>query len=330
MTAARRELVDPDSPGFFHCVSRCVRRAFLCGEDAYSGRSFEHRKQWVEDRLLELAECFAVGLYAFAVMSNHLHVVLYVEPSATATWSADEVAQRWLRLFPVRSDGEIDAEACRLRAQALAGSPERIAELRARLGSVSWFMRCLSEPIARRANREDACTGRFWEGRFKCQALLDEAAVLACMAYVDLNPIRAGIASDLASSAHTSIRRRLQALDESADAHALADAPLQPVAGSVPEPALALGLAEYLQLADWSGRVARADKRGVIASSAPPVLARLGLCERRWQAQALGCERNYWRAVGATETLLEKARALGQRWLKGGGSRGLRAVVQAA
>ncbi|MCE3003577.1 MAG: hypothetical protein LW860_12905 [Xanthomonadaceae bacterium] len=204
MTSPRSQLVDPEAPGFYHCISRCVRRAFLCGEDALTGRSFEHRKQWVEDRLLELAEVFAVGVYAYAVMSNHLHLVVYVDPSATLAWSPDEVAQRWVRLTPVRVDGEIDEAACEARAAALAGNAERIAVLRERLGSLSWFMRFLNEPIARRANREDGCTGHFWEARFKCQALLDDAAVLACMAYVDLNPIRAGLAPDLPSSPYTS------------------------------------------------------------------------------------------------------------------------------
>jgi hypothetical protein len=56
MTYPRLQTVGPHMPGFFHCISRCVRRAFLCGEDAYSGRSYEHRKAWVEERLLVLAE----------------------------------------------------------------------------------------------------------------------------------------------------------------------------------------------------------------------------------------------------------------------------------
>ena len=69
----------------------------------------------MEARLLELAECFAVGIYAYAVVSNHLHVVVQVDPAVAADWSAEEVAQRWVRLFPVRELGEIDAEACRRR-----------------------------------------------------------------------------------------------------------------------------------------------------------------------------------------------------------------------
>lgn len=322
MTSPRSQLVDPEAPGFYHCISRCVRRAFLCGEDALTGRSFEHRKQWVEDRLLELAEVFAVGVYAYAVMSNHLHLVVYVDPSATLVWSPDEVAQRWVRLTPVRVDGEIDKAACETRAAALAGNADRIAVLRERLGSLSWFMRFLNEPIARRANREDGCTGHFWEARFKCQALLDDAAVLACMAYVDLNPIRSGLAPDLPSSPYTSVQRRL-AHPESIESAAT----LEPVAGSV-ACVLPATLVEYLDLADWTGRMARSDKRGSIAAVAPTVLHKLGLAEQEWHAQAIGIEQRYWRAVGAVDALMEKARQLGQCWLKGAGTAGARAHKQ--
>src|SRR5687768_9150317 len=101
-------------------------------------------------------------------------------------------------------------------------------------------MRSLSEPIARRANREDVCTGRFWEGRYRCQALLDDAAVVACMAYVDLNPARAGLAADLAACEHTSVRRRIEGFEPKADAE-----PLRPVSGFA-APALPLDLQEYL------------------------------------------------------------------------------------
>jgi REP element-mobilizing transposase RayT len=294
-----------------------VRRAFLCGEDVYSGRSFEHRKAWIEERLLALADCFAVGVYAYAVMSNHVHVVLYVNPQAALAWSDEEVAERWVRLFPVRAVGAIDEQLCQEKRQRLQSDPERIEELRGRLGNLSWFMRCLNEPIARQANLEDGCTGRFWEGRFKSQALLDESAVLSCMAYVDLNPVRAGIVHDLADSQHTSFHGRLRRAETRA---ASLDARLRPVAGALLAPALSLRTVDYLELVDWSGRVMREGKRGVIAKETPAILSRLGLQERQWRSHMLGIESHYGRAVGTVSSLMIKAKALGQLWLKGVGS----------
>ncbi|SFN67160.1 transposase [Dokdonella immobilis] len=214
MTTARSLLVDPHTPGVYHCISRCVRRAWLCGMDPYNGKSYEHRREWVEQRLLELAEIFAVGIHAYAVMSNHVHVVQRIDPPTAVAWSPEEVASRWVRLFPAMRDSEVDEAACRQKEETLLSNADRLAVCRQRLGSLAWFMRSLNEPIARRANREDACTGRFWEGRYKCQALLDDAAVLTCMSYVDLNPIRAGIAENLESSIHTSANYRIAGLRE--------------------------------------------------------------------------------------------------------------------
>lgn len=151
------------------------------GADPLSGQSFDHRKTWIESRLIELAGLFAVGLYAYAVMSNHAHAVIHVDPDTAAGWPDADVAERGVRLFPARAKGEVDPEACLRRRDALLGKPDRLALCRQRLGRLSWFMRCLAEPIARRANRDGGCTGRFWEGRVKCQALLDDAAVLSCM-----------------------------------------------------------------------------------------------------------------------------------------------------
>ncbi len=306
----RCHLVDSSAIGTYHCVSRCVRRAFLCGEDAVSGRNFDHRKQWLEERLLSMAEVFSISLLAYAVMSNHLHVVLRVEPDTGQGWSDEEVAERWVRLFPATGNGAIDPEGCRRKFAALSGNPERIAVLRERLCSLSWFMRCVAEPMARLANREDDCTGRFWEGRFKCQALLDDAAVLAGMVYVDLNPVRAGIASDLAGSNHTSIQRRLKAHSPE-QAHE----PLAPMVGLQPVD-LSVTLDEYIDLVDWTGRQLHAGKRGVITGDVPAVLRRIGT-EDHWTLQVRGIENRYWRAVGSAQALLDKAAALGQRWMKG-------------
>jgi REP element-mobilizing transposase RayT len=208
MTLPRAHIAPPGTAGNYHCVQRCVRRAFLCGVDEASKRSFEHRKAWVEARIHLVAECFAISVHAYAVMSNHLHLVVGIAPERTASWPDDEVAARWVRLFPPREDSE---DAFEHKRQRLLDDPVRLQLIRQRLGSLSWLMRCLVEPIARRANREDGCKGRFWEGRYKCQALCDERALLAAMAYVDLNPIRAGVVRKLDTSMHTSAVVRIAA-----------------------------------------------------------------------------------------------------------------------
>jgi REP element-mobilizing transposase RayT len=318
MRSARHELVSTSEPGYYHCVSRCVRRAFLCGEDHYSGRSFTHRKQWIEDRLLELAALFAIGVYAYAVMSNHVHVVVHVDPTVAARWSASEVGTRWSRLFPVRSAGRIDESATQLKANMIAADGQRVAICRERLASLSWFMRCLNEPIARMANHEDACTGRFWEGRYKCQALLDETAVLACMTYVDLNPVRAGFTTDLSSSSHTSIHRRLRTPAKQSEA-------LQPIAGSV-RGELSPSSDEYVLMVEWTGSRLHPGKRGRIVADVPGWMRQRRVDPEDWSAQVASIETRYWRAIGSIEALIEKARAIGRRWLKGGGRR--RTVLQ--
>jgi len=115
-------------------------------------------------------------------VSNHYHVVLHVDPTATWNLSDEEVARRWLTVFPGPLKHDNSPEATEYRTLAITGNPERLTELRKRLGSLSWFMKALNEPIARRANREDNCKGKFWESRYKCQALLEDHAVLSCMA----------------------------------------------------------------------------------------------------------------------------------------------------
>ncbi len=212
---ARREIVAPDVVAVYHCIVRCVRRAFLCGVDALTGKNHEHRKTWVRDRLEQLASVFAIEVCGYAVMSNHIHLVLRVRPDLVANWTDAEVAIRWLRLPPMHdlaTHADAAAEPSELDVNRITSNPERVAELRERLSSLSWFMRCVNEPIAREANREDECTGRFWEGRFKSQALLDEAAILACSVYVDLNPIRAEIADTPEQSKHTSAFDRIRSM----------------------------------------------------------------------------------------------------------------------
>ena len=308
MTYARSILVPPGSPGTYHCVSRCVRRAWLCGEDRESGRSYEHRRQWVEDRIGDLAGIFAVAVWGYAVMSNHLHVVVQVIPQAAAAWSTDEVVTRWLRLYPRR-----DQDAS-VRAEALAGNEARIKELQGRLCDLSWFMRCLAEPIARRANREDGCKGHFWEARFKCQTLLDETAVLSAITYVDLNPVRAGICDSLEDSVHTSARARLDVIEKD---RLRIDQPLAPVLGLLGFGVLALKQRDYLELVDHTSRQIHPGKRGAISGPPPAALARIGYAADQWQRQVLAVGSGYFRVIGAADVLIEKAQEINRSWLCG-------------
>jgi REP element-mobilizing transposase RayT len=212
MGMPRSTYVQEGQEGVYHCFSRCVRRAFLCGFDKLTLRDFSHRKAWLVDRLRCLAAVFAIEVCAYAVMETHYHSILRTRPDIVALWSDREVATRWLTLFPRHRDSTgVPMPPAEEDIRVLADRPERIAQLRQRLCSLSWFMGRLNEFIARAANKEDGVKGRFWEGRFKCQALLDEAAIASCMVYVDLNPIRAGLAGTPEESDFTSIQERIRA-----------------------------------------------------------------------------------------------------------------------
>ncbi len=212
MTRPRSELVSVADTPWYHVVSRCVRRAFLCGQDALTGRNFDHRRGWIEARIRQLASVFTIDVAAYAVMSNHYHIVLRIDRARALSLSDDEVLERWTQLFtgPLLVQRYQNPETRAVMDDAeLARVMEYAALYRERLSDLSWFMRVLNEGIAREANREDGVKGRFWEGRFKSQALLDEEAVLMAMAYVDLNPIRAGICETPEASDYTSVQARL-------------------------------------------------------------------------------------------------------------------------
>jgi REP element-mobilizing transposase RayT len=300
MTLPRSLLIDPRCTPYYHCVSRCVRRAFLCGRDSVTGFNFEHRRAWIEARLLKQAEIFALDLCAYAVMSNHYHVVLHINRLQQQGWSDADVVARWQRLHQLpewfgSADGETVAAT--------------VAIWRDRLGSISWFMKCLNEPLARIANKEDGCKGRFWEGRFKSQALLDEAAVFKCMAYVDLNPIRASVAKTPEDSAHTSIQARIENRAEA-------------LAAMSEDPGdtfrLPIGRADYLRLVDWTGRQLRPDKRGRIRVTQPSIIERLQQSDRRaWVDEIKHLTRHYFRAIGDVVSLSNYRDYLGQTRLKG-------------
>jgi REP element-mobilizing transposase RayT len=163
--------------------------------------------------MLHLAQYFAVAIDAFAIMSNHFHLVVFFDPQESYRWRDEEVAERWLRVFPPGTSAMSESDQVALfglHRELLLLSPERLLHARETLGSLPMFMKHLKQPIAYQANREDRCSGHFFEGRFYSGALLDENAVIAAMAYVDLNPIRARITQHIeqykAASGYTRVQ----------------------------------------------------------------------------------------------------------------------------
>jgi REP element-mobilizing transposase RayT len=280
MPRPRRSQISVEDTPFYHCCSRVVRRAYLCGDDKFSGRNYDHRRGWVGSLLLELVDVFAIDLAAFAVMSNHLHVVLRIDIETANRWTDREVLEQWHKLFNGDELTQKFVKGELVETHEVLRLKHTIATYRSRLCDISWFMRCLNEPIARQANQEDNCSGRFWEGRFKSQALLDEAAVLACMAYVDLNPIRAKMADTPEHSEHTSIQLRIRAALKSEHPKNLL-----PFIGNERKnqpKGIAFSLQDYLELVDDTGRIIRNDKRGAISTNSAKLLTRLNIPQDNW------------------------------------------------
>ncbi|CCK77202.1 conserved hypothetical protein [Oleispira antarctica RB-8] len=309
MPKPRKTLIAVESTPYYHCVARCVRRAFLCGVDTFTGQNYEHRRAWLEDRLLELPKVFAIDIAAYAIMSNHYHVILHINTDRAKSWSDYEIVERWHQLFngTVLSQKYLKNEGELSKVEMLVFQ-ETIDEWRSRLLDISWFMRILNEAVAREANAEDGCTGRFWEGRFKSQALLDEAALMACMAYVDLNPIRAKMAGTPEKSDHTSIKKRCEKAVESSNPNHInqQEKSLYPFVGNPKEgqpEGIQMRLSDYLELVDSTGRVLRKDKRGAISAGAEKILDRLDVDEDQWLEMTSNFEGCFSSFVGGESSL---------------------------
>ena len=329
MGYARKSLISLSDTPYYHVVARCVRRAWLCGYDVYAGKNFSHRRRWVMQRLRFLSEIFAIDLCAYAIMSNHYHLVLRVDRERAARLTKEEVVQRWTRQFrcPPLIQRWQDGDAT---AMERVVADQLIERWRTRLIDISWYMRSLNEYLARRANAEDECTGRFWEGRFKSQALLDEAGLLTAMAYVDLNPVRAGVAATPEESEFTSIYARIQqhtsqlrvrrnaSRDRTRRVHLSTPPMLAFRDQSVDhEASLPMQFNDYLQLVDWSGRMTRADKPGAINARLPSVLVRLQIDPDAWTMAMRTGGIRFGRALGRLEQLRSHAQRLGQSWIRG-------------
>ena len=304
MTTARKELVDVNVTRWYHCISRCVRAAFLMAEGA------DDRKQWIEDRLKRLAEQFAVSVGGFAILDNHLHVLVRLDPGMAAKWTAREVVRRWIAVYPPRNLALDDEKVVKMWVDHQAKDTRRVELLRGRLENLGWFMKALKEPLSRLANKADGCRGTFWEARYKSIAILDEEALLATCAYIDLNPVAAGIAEAPETSDHTSIKQRVSHVRRKGKLDRLKEARRGSVAGSraagnieqdhwlVPiedrrsHPQLgnrsaregmleSFSLGSYLLLVDYMGRVYRNGKARMSAGL-KEVFERMGSSSEFW------------------------------------------------
>jgi len=333
MGLPRSRYVEEGVEGIYHCYSRCVRRAYLFGVDPVTGKDYSHRKAWIVERLKFLAGIFAIDVCAYAVEINHSHELLRTRPDIAASWSDREVAHRWLQVCPHKPRSKKKPPIpIEVQINALLASPDKIAELRKRLCSLSWFMAQLNEYIARMANAEDNVKGRFWEGRFKCQVLLDEASVVSCMSYVDLNSVRAGIADTPEDSDFTSIQERIRAWQKenmppasSQPAQSVpskdksrSDSWLCPITSTAERRGImSLSEEQYFTLVDQSGRIMRAGKKGFITPDLAPILERIGVRPESWMDTITRFGEKFHVAAGSHSNLKRFAEKIGVRWLVG-------------
>ena len=330
MPIPRSKVVDESVTPWYHCISRCVRRAFLCGEGV------THRKDWIERRLEELASLFAIDCGGFAIMDNHLHTLLRLDSARANAWSDQEIARRWATLFPIRDLQGTPLAITDARVNRLASDPDWVSQTRRRLADLGWFMKCLKEPLARMANKEDGYTGSFWESRFKSIAVLDEESLLATAAYIDLNPFAAGIAAAPEEAPHTSLNARIE--------HSRAIGTLESIRDDLstlthdPSPEVGLWLLPvddfrndgglrpglvsgctlscYLRLLDWTSRLVR-DGKAHLDTEVASIFDRLRVDSSDWidrMSRLLREPRWSGSYFGKSSRLAEAALAHGRRW----------------
>jgi REP element-mobilizing transposase RayT len=306
----RAEVIDPNEVTIVHVINRTVRRSFLLGDDPFSGKNFDHRKVWIEEMLEHFAAYFGIDLLAYSLLSNHYHLILRTRPEMVASWDETEVARRWLMICPQRRCRGATPKPTEAELNSIRNCPVKLAEARERLSSVSWWIRLLNQRVAQRANRETDEVGRFWQDRFRSIRIEDEESLLACAAYVELNPIRAAMAETIEGSEYTSVKRRIEAELQDSELNQPVTEPVistkvrrdsflaklcideanDPI-GVVPSETgrrcsdkgfLSMDLTAYLELLDWTARQLVPGKCGSTPKDTPPILKRLGLQPTSW------------------------------------------------
>ena len=206
----RSEQINESTVGIYHISDRCVRGAFLINKKKGSHESDDDRRDWLHERLVSLAEYFLIDIIAFAILCNHMHLILRNRPDLVEKMSNEEVIRAWWGISPTYRRNKQPGRLTPKRLRRLLQDQDHIRECRERLSSISWFMRYLKHPLALLANDKDKTSGHFWQARFHCRPLDSLEELLTAMVYVDLNPIRAGMANSVADSRYTSAFNRVE------------------------------------------------------------------------------------------------------------------------
>ena len=226
----------------YHVTSRCTRSLHLLvpeeASDLPEGAVPEHpdgRKNLLLDRLRFLSGVMAIDVSAFSVMGNHLHIALRTRIEEALAWSDEQVVDLWRILHPHRDRRQKPRETTAEDRAADLADRHFVRECRRKLRDVSQFMKELKQFVAQEINKLEGVPGQLWAGRFKAKRIEDPAALVEVMAYVDLNPFRAGLCETPEAGRHTSLSARLGWLhrerEESSAAAATAGAPAPPAEG---------------------------------------------------------------------------------------------------
>ena len=205
----RSAAVDPRKPTVVHVMSRCARGLHLLESTEAADAGF-CPKRCCTERLSVLARTYAIDVAGFCLMGNHFHLVLKTQPDAAQRWSARTVVGRWLNLHPGRKVARMNDREREAHEATLAADVDWVEQHRAKLSSLSFFLKDFKQHVAETYNAATDSLGSFWQGRFRMTVPRDDEGVLAVMAYVDLNPCAAGLAAAPDEAKHTGLRARLE------------------------------------------------------------------------------------------------------------------------